>query len=146
MKWAEKYVSIQFRQDGRDRAGCDCWGLYRLILLERKGIELPLHPEQTSLSQARRITEESESPLWKKLEPGQEQELDCILMRGQFMHEGRLRSRPIHIGCVLGQGLLIHTEVGAGTTIVSYAQSPMIRNRVVGFYRYDPESFRSSET
>jgi len=33
--WASTYVGIPYRFAGRDRAGCDCWGLVRLVLAER---------------------------------------------------------------------------------------------------------------
>lgn len=146
MRWLEKYIKVPFLIDGRSMNGCDCWGLYRLIVKERSGIDLPMYPEQTTLSHMRKMLEKSQSPEWKIIQAGSEVELDCVLMRGQFTHEGKLRSRPIHVGCVLGAGLLIHTEQGVGTTIVGYRNSSLIKNRIVGFYRYDANLVGSSQT
>lgn len=39
--WWESYLDIPFRDGGRDRAGCDCWGLVRLVWAEQRGRELP---------------------------------------------------------------------------------------------------------
>ena len=39
--WAGAYVGIPYVDHGRDRAGCDCWGLVRLIIAERTRFVLP---------------------------------------------------------------------------------------------------------
>lgn len=41
MSWANGYVGIPYRDLGRDRDGCDCWGLARLIYAEQLGVHLP---------------------------------------------------------------------------------------------------------
>jgi hypothetical protein len=39
--WVASYVGLPFEERGRDRAGIDCWGLYRLVCAERFGVYLP---------------------------------------------------------------------------------------------------------
>ena len=44
--WVNGYVGIPWRELGRDRDGCDCWGLFRLIMAERFGVALPAYGGQ----------------------------------------------------------------------------------------------------
>jgi len=44
--WSAAYVGIPWADHGRSRAaGCDCWGLVRLIYAEELGISLPSYLE-----------------------------------------------------------------------------------------------------
>lgn len=41
MDWANDYVGIPYVLNGRDRDGCDCWGILVLVFQEQRGIVLP---------------------------------------------------------------------------------------------------------
>lgn len=133
------YLSIPFRDRGLTPAGCDCYGLVRLILSECAGIALPdfldIAPGAYAVK-ARTIMASANSTAWHQIQAGTEQKFDVVLMRGQFRAEGRMHSRPVHIGLVTRPGELIHTEEGSGVTIVNYRDHHMIRSRVESFWRY----------
>lgn len=136
MRWAEQYLKIPFLDRGRDAKGCDCWGLYRLIMRDQLGVELPEYPHEASdAKRLKTILRERDAGAWQRIDRGSEQPFDCVLMRGQFRHDNELISRPIHMGCVTTKGTLIHTEIGSGTTIVRY-DHPAIKNRIEGFFRF----------
>lgn len=40
-EWINDYVGLPHVTNGRERKGCDCWGLMILVWRERRGIELP---------------------------------------------------------------------------------------------------------
>lgn len=138
-RWAEQYIRVPFLNGGRDHKGCDCWGLYRLILLEQAGIELPIYADHAAtgvnMARFRTIAREQIGKAWQEIEPGNEQRFDCVLMRAMFEHEKRVHSRPVHIGCVVRPGQLIHVEEGANTVISDYRRDFRLKSRVVGFYR-----------
>lgn len=43
MMWSDAYVGIPYTALGRDRRGCDCWGLARLIYAQELKVALPSH-------------------------------------------------------------------------------------------------------
>lgn len=123
-------VGIPYRDKGRDRAGCDCWGLVRLAFLERRAIELPAYLESYRTAADRREVAgliAGERVAWLPVGEGDELPFDAVLMRhGRFAR---------HVGLVVGAGRLLHVEEGRSSAIESY-RSGAIAPRIVGFYRY----------
>ena len=139
MRWTDKYIKIPFKDRGNGFDGCDCWGLLRLILREELGVEISDHSDVKAgdlLAKVRKITKGSvEDSEWQKIKPGQETTFDCVLMKGHVRCDGAIRSVPVHIGCVTLPGKLIHIEKERDVTVVNYRSHPLVKNRVLGFYR-----------
>ena len=136
--WVWRYLSIPFVDRGLTRDGCDCWGLYRLIVLEQTGLKLPEYPgieAGAALAKFRAILRAAEGPEWAEIGAALVRPFDAVLMRGLIERDGQRFSRPIHIGCVVEPGKLIHIEAGAGVTFVDYQRDPRVKNRINGFYR-----------
>jgi hypothetical protein len=137
--WVSRYYGIPFIDRGLTRDGCDCWGLVRLVIMEQTGVRLPEYPEigrGATLSKLRAILAAADGPEWLEVDPGQEKAFDVVLMRGLVEHDDRKHQRPIHIGCVVTPGTLIHIEDGCEVTVVDYRSHPRMKHRLTGFYRH----------
>jgi cell wall-associated NlpC family hydrolase len=128
--WAAEYIGIPFRDGGRDRAGLDCWGLVRLVLLERFGIEVPgLDGISSGASGEERVAGVvvAALPVWREIARGDEQPGDVVLLR--------LKGWPIHVGVVVMHGVMLHAIAGCDSCVERYA-APVWTRRVVGIYRW----------
>lgn len=130
--WAADYVGIPWRVHGRDRAGCDCWGLVRLVLSERFGIEVPAYNSGYQGASRADIDDIAQliadrPPQWAEVERGQERPGDVVLLR--------LWGRPCHVGIVVGGGRMLHIEEGVDSVCEPY-DGPAWRKKVAGIYRW----------
>ena len=133
--WAGSYVGIPFADLGRDRAGCDCWGLVRLVLSERAGLVLPMWSTRERDAEAA-IGGERGSGDWLRIEPGSEQPMDVVEMSGVVRVEGdRFAWGSLHVGVVVGCGWLLHSERVSGAVLARYRQDP-VKRRVLGLWRH----------
>jgi cell wall-associated NlpC family hydrolase len=121
---------MPFLERGRDRAGCDCWGLVRLVLAERFGLEVPSYAEgYDTVGDRRRIAAlivEHEAA-WLRIEPGRAHPGDVVLLR--------LRGLPVHVGVVAARGWMLHVEPKVGCVLERFDGLEW-RNRVLGVYRH----------
>jgi len=130
--WAGRYIGLPFKDQGRDRAGLDCWGLVRLVMAEQFGIALP-----SFAAEYKRTVEagligalvEREAALWLNVNTGEEQRGDVIVLR--------LMGQPMHVGLVLGDRQMLHIEQGIDSAIEHYTATRW-QDRIFGFYRYEP--------
>lgn len=124
------YVGLPFVERGRNRSGCDCWGLFVLVQREVFGLDLPAFSDAYATVLDRAALADliaGHMGPWREIDPGKERPGDAVLMR--------LAGSESHIGIVAGQGRVLHTERGAGSVIESYRET-RLRRRVAGFYRH----------
>lgn len=128
--WADRFTGIPFRAHGRDRNGCDCWGLVRLVLAEIASVELPLLGEYSPDSAAEThngfVAGFSEVPVAAVDHP---RALDIAV----FTTMGR----PRHVGVMCSPTHVLHVERGTDSVIESI-HSHRLARRLEGYYRVDP--------
>lgn len=129
MSWSDAYIGIPFVEFGRDRSGCDCWGLACVVYLEVLGITLPSYLGYTSADEhheiAALIDGAVQSPLWVPVE--QPEAFDVAVFR-----RGRWST---HIGVVLWPGVMLHMAAEDQSKVQGYIEGPY-KHRLVGFYRH----------
>jgi len=135
--WAAGYIGIPFVDRGRDRKGCDCWGLKRMILAEQFGVDVPSYDDAyfstVDPAELRRVYEEEEhSGKWIEVmrgydKPGDERPGDVVLMR--------MSGQPTHVGVVIAKGVMLHTEKDVNSATANIDGFTW-KNRVIGIYRH----------
>ena len=128
--WSNQYITIPFVEHGRERKGCDCWGLARVIYKEQLGIDLPTLLDYKDTHDSHNIADlyENEHKEWEEIPLGQEKEFDILVFK--------ILGLPTHIGVVINKGMMIHCEYGIGTHITEYNREFQWRKRLAGIYRY----------
>ncbi len=139
--WTTRYIAIPFLEHGRDRDGCDCWGLCRLIWREQFGLDLPSYGETYNTAEdGRRVGETLaqngiDSTEWMQIQAGDEVAGDAVLLSGFYKVDGALRKANMHVGLVVRPGFMIHVEAGITTCIARYRDDRRFNRRVKGFFR-----------
>lgn len=123
--WAADYVGLPWRSKGRARDGLDCWGLVRLVELERFGVELPLLDEVGWESGDHKLTAEAEhkrrliamiaaeeARRWREVTPAEAQPGDVVTFT--------VLGEPLHVGVVVSPGWMLHIRAGAGSLCQEY--------------------------
>ena len=123
--WSNQYITIPFVEHGRERKGCDCWGLARVIYKEQLGIDLPTLLDYKDTHDSHNIADlyENEHKEWEEIPLGQEKEFDILVFK--------ILGLPTHIGVVINKGMMIHCEYGIGTHITEYTREFQWRKRLM---------------
>lgn len=133
--WAASYMGIPFKPFGRDRHGCDCWGLVRLVYAERRSITLPdfegVSPDDAAAIPA---AIEAERPGWRPVPPEERQEFDVVVMRARLVVDGKGMAPEMHVGIVTSDRKVLHTQLPFGVACVPF-DHPTLVNRIAGIYR-----------
>ena len=129
--WSNRFVGIPFRDLGRDRSGCDCWGLGCIIYQEELGITLPDYlgdyasaDEQAEISLL--ISGAAISPLWMPVK-GIAVAFDVAVFR-----RGRASA---HLGIVIRHGIMIHVAGEDQSKLQRYDEGAW-KHRFAGHYRH----------
>src|SRR5512144_1011435 len=99
--WVAEYVGIPFVDLGRDRQGCDCWGLVRLILAGQAGLALPsLATGYGSEADHAAVRSSARPPFGGvgHVSAGHEQAFDAVEMVTPKRTETGWEFPPLHVG------------------------------------------------
>lgn len=119
MNWTNDFIGIPQKDLGRDRDGCDCWGLVHLVL-NAHGRPVPSYQEDY-LSVRERveiealIAEAKTLPTWSRV-VGPPQPFDVITFR-----RGALDG---HIGVIVDRQRMLHVDRRAPSRIERFDISP----------------------
>jgi len=138
--WPAGYAGIPFADRGRTRAGCDCWGLARLIWRDRCDLRLPEGAGYATAHDPDAVAgviQGGLAPDWLTVPAGEERPYDGVLLAGlSQVGGGPVRRTPMHVGVVIVPGWLIHMQDGVGVAVEDYRNGRRLRHRVLGFYRH----------
>ncbi len=130
--WLGDFIGIPYVVGGRSMDAADCWGLFSLVH-KKMGTNLPDYngPEWSTLRSEQKalgIAALNYAHIFTEINAGEEQFLDGILFR--------MAGIPIHLGLVVEPGIMLHTEMGTDSCLVSYKNDILWTNRIIGYYRH----------
>jgi len=134
MHWANDYVGIPWLDGGRTRAGCDCYGLVRLVLAERFSIFVSAYDQfyVSTTEERQRIADTIQAdkgPVgWKKLS----EKADAIPGDVALF---KIWGLPIHCGILFAPLEMLHVRRGCDAVPESMT-NPLWNKRLEGVYRY----------
>lgn len=137
--WVGGYVGIPFADKGRAHAGCDCWGLVRLALVEHFGISLPDYSD----AYAGALDHDSVATAvqaglrdgWSLVEGAPQcGDLLVIKIAGRPWHCGLMVSSERFLHCP--QQTDRHTGQETGTSCIERLDAVVWRRRIEGIYRH----------
>lgn len=121
-RWVEAYLEIPFKRGGREQAGCDCFGLVRLVLARCAGIVLPDYCWVDARSRADvsdAIRAASVDEVWHPIAVYAAQAFDLVPMSGLVKRQdGMVETGEVHIGIMVSAVHVLHTEEESGPACV----------------------------
>ncbi|WP_339636161.1 NlpC/P60 family protein [uncultured Sulfitobacter sp.] len=130
MSWSNAYLGIPYADIGRSRAGCDCWGLARLVYGAELAITLPDYADgyvsaEEQAEVAALIGQETTASIWQPVKSPMP--FDLLLFR-----HGRHSS---HVGIFVADGLMLHMATDDQSKHEGIT-SPRWVSRLVGTFRH----------
>lgn len=126
-----RYMSIPFKERGRDYDGADCYGLYYLFARDEHGVQVPSYVESYATcmdkDEIAAIIRQETASTWDPIAQHDVQSGDLVVLR--------IAGDPWHCGVMLDRYRFLHIEIGANVcrddvTALRWAK------RVDGFYRW----------
>lgn len=99
--WADAYVG----QPGEGER--PCWLLVRRVWAERAGLFFPRYEGEEAAETIRR-----EAARFIEIMPGEERELDAVLMNSPVKTAKGWERAELHIGVVVAAGMVLHVQQG----------------------------------
>lgn len=138
--FVNKILQSRFLAKGRDYPGVDCWGVIYLAYRDVFGIDIPSYTSDYKTGDVKGSRDLSNLILYHKnscwswvagTANGRWQGTASAMDVALFTMSGR----PVHVGLMVDSKLCLHAEEEAGV-FVEPIDSPMIRSRLEGIYRY----------
>ena len=121
MTWWHPYIGLPYER-------AHCWELVRRVYADQLGLDLPAYGEIDAanlVAVARGMAEAEAADCWHPVD--RPQAFDVALMRG--------RSRVWHVGVMVDDRRVLHTERATGAVLVG-VQDTAMRGRVTGYRRH----------
>lgn len=128
--WAGEYIGLPFAERGRTREGVDCWGLVRIVLSERYGVDVPSYAERYECC--------GDVEILGNLVPAEAREWLYVPIENATAGDVivlRMRGRAMHVGIIVGDGKFLHAREKIGSCLEDY-RGPMWAPRVVEVRRH----------
>ena len=125
------YIGIPFESRGRTPAGADCWGLVRLVMMERHNIVLPAYDEPDARDcaavreamAAQTLTDEE----FAKVPTAEAREGDILLLR--------IGGLPVHVGIAIDGERMLHC-MERGNSVIERFTGDRWRRKILAVYRH----------
>lgn len=109
------YFSLQYKENGREEDGFDCWGFVRFFYKKELDITLPLFSNVNNLKDLSKVKEQFNEVNQPKL-------YDLVLLKG-------INNNLTHIGVYLNYSIIHMTKKG-----VTITQINRINHLIIGYY------------
>ena len=134
--WPNRFTGVPFADLGRTRAGCDCWGLVRLVYAEVLGIALPSYAggyvsaeERAGVAALLDAADDSGPWVCVTREGWPIAAFDVLVFR-----RGGLRA---HVGVAIDDARMLHIEGEDQAKVVRFLD-PRWCSRLDGAWRFAP--------
>lgn len=129
LNWSAGYVGTVYSDTDNGAAGCHCWGLFRLVFRQEKGIDLPSYNDvspEDARDIARLVHGALDNGEWLPVDRAREFD-GALFRRGPF---------DSHMGVMIDRRHMLHSDREAGAAIVERIDTGRWASAFVGFYRH----------